>query len=311
MISVVIPLYNEEESLDELYKQLKEALNSMHEIYEIICVDDGSSDSTFKKLLDIHNRDKNIKLIKFRKNFGQTAALHAGFDHAEGDLVVTLDGDLQNDPHDIPKIIANLTEEDLDVVCGWRFDRKDPFAKRIISKLANSMRKKLTGETIHDSGCTLRGYKKECVKDLDLFGEMHRFIPAMLTWRGYKVGEIKVNHYERKHGETKYNWKRLIKGFLDLLVISFWQRYSFRPVHIFGTFGIILCALGGAISLYLVLQRLLLGISLGDRPIFVVSIMLVVVGIQFVTFGILADILIKIYFNQGNRKSYLIETMID
>lgn len=310
MISIVIPLYNEEENVDELYEQLKETLDPLSEKYEMICIDDGSSDNTFKKLINIHNKDDKLKIIKFRKNFGQTAAFHAGFDYAVGNLVVTLDGDLQNDPRDIPQMISKLVEEDYDVVCGWRFDRKDPIFKKFFSRFANFLRNNFTGETIHDSGCTLRVYKSDCIKDIDLYGEMHRFIPAMLAWRGFKVGETKVRHHERKHGKTKYDWKRIIKGFLDLIVITFWQKYSFRPVHAFGVIGMILMVLGGMISAYLVLQKLFFGISLQDRPIFIVSIMLAMIGIQFVTFGILADIMIKIYFSQNNRKNYLIESIL-
>lgn len=310
MISIIIPLYNEEGNIDELYRRLKENLDPLRENYEIIYIDDGSSDNTYKKLLNINNQDNEIKIIKFRRNFGQTAAFHAGFDYASGELIVTLDGDLQNDPKDIPQMIDKLIEEDYDVICGWRFNRKDPFFKKIISRFANFLRSNLTGETIHDSGCTLRVYKSDSVKDLDLYGEMHRFIPAMLLWRGFKIGEMKVSHHERIHGTTKYNWRRIIKGFLDLIVVTFWQKYSFRPVHAFGIMGLILIFLGGLISIYLMLQKLFLGINLQDRPIFFVSIMLAVIGIQFVTFGILADIMMKIYFSQNNRKNYLIESVI-
>lgn len=311
MISIVIPLYNEEENVQELYRSLTEVLNSLQEErYEILFVDDGSSDASYAKLIEIRNNDDNIKIIKFRRNFGQTAAIHAGFDYASGETVVTMDGDLQNDPRDIPNMIKKLKEEDYDVVCGWRYLRKDKFFKKIISRFANNLRRRLTGETIHDSGCTLRVYRKECVKDLDLYGEMHRYIPAMLTWRGYKVGEQRVIHHERRHGKTKYNWTRLSKGFLDLVVVAFWQRYSSRPVHIFGVLGFILAVVGGVIVSYLTLEKLIFGASLADRPLFISSILMTIMGVQFVTIGILADIMVKVYFSQNERKNYLVEEVV-
>ena len=307
MISIVIPLYNEEENVQELYRSLTKVLNTLQESYEILFVDDGSSDGSYAKLIEIRHNDENIRIIKFRRNFGQTAAIHAGFDYASGEVVVTMDADLQNDPGDIPKMIRKLKEEDYDVVCGWRYLRKDKFLKKTTSRFANRLRRRLTGETIHDSGCTLRVYRKECVRDLDLYGEMHRYIPAMLTWRGYKVGELRVIHHERLHGETKYNWTRLGKGFLDLVVVAFWQRYSFRPVHIFGVLGFILVVLGGGIVSYLTLEKLIFGTSLADRPLFISSILMAIMGVQFITTGILADIMVKIYFGQNERKSYLVE----
>jgi glycosyltransferase involved in cell wall biosynthesis len=312
MISIVIPLYNEEENVQELFGSLKEVLDDLQQKYEILFVDDGSSDGSYAKLMEIRNknRDENIKIIKFRRNFGQTAAMHAGFDYASGEIVVTMDGDLQNDPRDVPMMIKKLKEEDYDVVCGWRHLRRDKFLKKSISRFANGLRRRLTGETIHDSGCTLRVYRKECVKDLDLYGEMHRYIPAMLTWRGYKVGELRVIHHERHHGETKYNWTRLGKGFLDLVVVAFWQRYSFRPVHIFGVLGFILVVVGGAIASYLMLQKLMLGASLADRPLFISSILMAIMGVQFIAIGILADIMVKIYFGQNERKSYLVQEVL-
>jgi glycosyltransferase involved in cell wall biosynthesis len=312
MISIVIPIYNEEENVKELYRSLTEVLDALQERYEILFVDDGSSDGSYAKLVEIkdENKDENIKLIKFRRNFGQTAAIHAGFDYAIGETVVTMDGDLQNDPRDIPNMITKLNEEDYDVVCGWRHLRRDKLFKKILSKFANNLRRRLTGETIHDSGCTLRVYRNECVKDLDLYGEMHRYIPAILAWRGYKVGEERVTHHDRRHGKTKYNWTRLTKGFFDLVVVAFWQRYSFRPVHIFGVLGFILATVGGVIVSYLILEKLIFGASLADRPLFISSILMAIMGVQFITTGILADIMVKIYFGQNERKSYLVEKVV-
>ncbi|AKB79587.1 Glycosyl transferase, family 2 [Methanosarcina horonobensis HB-1 = JCM 15518] len=308
-LSIVIPTYNEEENVELCYQEIKAALKSLGSNYEMIFVDDGSTDLTFKKLSDLSKNDEKLKVVKLRKNFGQSAALRAGLDYATGKTVITMDADLQNDPRDIPKFLEKLKKEDLDVVCGWRFDRKDPLSKKLFSKFANRLRKRFTGETIHDSGCTLRAYVKESTEDLELYGELHRYIPAMLSWKGYRIGEIKTNHRERKYGKTKYNWKRIIKGFLDLLVVTFWQKYSMRPIHIFGSMGIILILFGGIVSIYLVILRLLYETGI-DRPLFTVSVMSLVIGIQFFTIGILADILIKIYYGQNGRKNYLVERII-
>lgn len=311
MISVVIPAYNEEETIPHLLESLEPVMKNLGREHEIIFIDDGSTDSTFNVLTQQKNKNNHIRIIKFRSNFGQTAALAAGFRYAKGDIIVSLDSDLQNSPSDIPNLLDKIESEDNDVVCGWRFNRKDSMLKKLFSKFANNLRKRLTGEKIHDSGCTLRAYKKEAVADLDLFGEMHRYIPAILLWKGYKVSEIKVQHHARKYGKTKYSWQRLIKGFLDLIVVTFWQRYSARPIHIFGGIGIILTLLGITIGGYLGFQRLVYNIPLSDRPLFTLSILTAVIGIQFFIFGILADIMIKLYYRRDGQKNYLIEKIIE
>lgn len=309
-LSVVIPAYNEEESVGPLYEELREVLSASGRSYEILFVDDGSTDATFERLRTLHEQDPAVRVVKFRSNFGQSAAMKAGFDHAEGEVVVTIDADLQNDPHDIPKLLEKMAADDLDVVCGWRYNRRDPLFKKIFSKFANRLRKAFTGETIHDSGCTLRIYRKDCVKNLDLYGELHRYIPAMLLWKGYQIGEVKTNHRERRLGKSKYSWMRLIKGFLDLLVVTFWQKYSARPIHIFGGSGMVLGALGFVITLYLVIERIFFKGGLADRPLFLIGIFLILIGIQFVALGILADIMLKVYHGQNGRKTYLIQTVI-
>lgn len=309
-LSVVIPAYNEEESVGPLYEELHEVLSASGRSYEIVFVDDGSTDATFERLRALHERDPAVRIVKFRSNFGQSAAMKAGFDHAEGEIVVTMDADLQNDPHDIPRLLEKMEVDDLDVVCGWRYNRHDPFSKKIFSKCANALRKTLTHETIHDSGCTLRAYRRECVNDLELYGELHRYIPAMLLWKGYHVGELQTNHRDRSFGQSKYNWARLVKGFLDLLVITFWQRYSVRPMHVFGGAGLVMGVIGFLIALYLGVSRLFFGTELTDRPLFLVAFFLMVLGIQFVAIGILADILLKIYYGQNGRKNYLTEVVI-
>jgi glycosyltransferase involved in cell wall biosynthesis len=310
MISVVVPFYNEEENIEPLHTELSNVLKSLNREYSIFFVDDGSTDNTYKNMLKVSEIDNKIKIIKFRKNFGQSAALKAGFDHAQGDIVISMDGDLQNDPADIPKLIEKIENEDYDVVCGWRADRKDPITKKITSKFANRLRKMTTGEVIHDSGCTFRAYRNECIKGMDLYGETHRYIPAMLLWKGFRIGEVKVKHHSRKYGKTKYSWKRISKGFLDLIVISFWQKFSVRPIHVFGGLGLLLSISGTILGGYLGIDRLLSGRALSDRPLFLLAILMVIIGVQFIVSGILADIMCKLYYGQNERKNYLIEKMV-
>jgi len=310
-LSIVIPVFNEEENILHIVKSLEPVLDSCGRDYEIIFVDDGSTDGTFSALKNAHDKNPRIKTIKFRRNFGQSAALKAGFDYVKGDVVISMDGDLQNDPVDIPVLLNKLENKDLDVVCGWRAERKDPLSKKVFSKIANLIRRRITSDFIHDSGCTFRAYKNECVKGLELYGETHRYIPAMLFWKGYKIGEVKVKHHSRKYGVTKYNWRRVFKGFLDLIVISFWQKYSARPIHVFGGLGMMLSGLGVVIGGYLGVQRLFFNQALSDRPLFLVAILMVIIGVQFVVSGILADIMIKVYYGQNDMKNYLIEGIIE
>ena len=310
MISIVIPFFNEEQSIEPMYEHLSSAITSLTHDFEIIFVDDGSTDNTFKNMLKIREKDAKVRIIKFRKNFGQSAALKAGFDHAEGDVVISMDGDLQNDPTDIPVLLEKIENEDYDVVCGWRADREDPLSKKILSKIANLIRRNLTSELVHDSGCTFRAYRNGCVKNLDLYGELHRYIPAMLQWKGYKIGEAKVKHHPRKYGTTKYGLKRVIKGFLDLIVITFWQKYSVRPIHVFGGLGLLLSSSGTLIGSYLGIQKLFFGRGLSDRPLFLLAILMIIIGVQFVVSGLLADIMLKVYYCQNGRKNYLIERVV-
>ena len=307
LISIIVPFYEEEDNVLPLYEEIRESIDPLKEDFEMIFVDDGSLDSTYSIMADLSKKDERLKVIKLRSNFGQSAALKAGFDNARGKYVITLDADLQNDPHDIPAMIDKMKTEDYDVVCGWRFNRKDTGSKKLFSKFANSLRNRLTSEQIHDSGSTFRIYKKECTEDLELYGELHRYIPAMLSWKGYRIGEIKTNHRERIHGRTKYNYKRLVKGFLDLIVIAFWQKYSLRPIHIFGGIGLAMSGLGGMATMYLVFMRLVYGIGLANRPLFTASILAMIIGIQFFTIGILADVMVKLYYGQNGRKNYLVE----
>ena len=309
-LSIVIPVFNEEENILHIVESLEPVLDSCGRSYEIIFVDDGSTDGTFSELKNAHDKNPRIKSIKFRRNFGQSAALKAGFDYAMGVVVISMDGDMQNDPADIPVLLEIIENEDYDVVCGWRSERKDSISKKAFSKVANVIRRNITGDFIHDSGCTFRAYRNECVKDLDLYGETHRYIPAMLLWKGYRISEVKVKHHQRKYGVTKYNWRRIAKGFLDLIVISFWQKYSVRPIHMFGGLGLLLSVSGSLLGGYMGIERVFFGRGLSDRPLFLLAVLMVIIGVQFVVSGILADIMIKVYYGQNERKNYLIERVV-
>jgi glycosyltransferase involved in cell wall biosynthesis len=309
-LSVVIPTFNEEDNVVPLYEELTAVLESQGVTYEIIFVDDGSKDQTFQRIHHVHERDARVKAVKLRKNFGQSAAMGAGFDHARGQVVVAMDADMQNDPHDIPKLLDELAKG-YDVVCGWRWNRRDPLHKKVFSKFANRLRSLLTDEAVHDSGCSLKAYRRECLEDLELYGEMHRYIPALLSWKGYRVGEAKTNHRPRVKGKTKYNWRRLAKGFLDLILVTFWQKYSARPIHVFGGLGLILGIAGIALGAYLSIERLFYHHSLADRPMLLLAVLMVVVGIQFVVSGVMADIMVKVYFGQKERKHYLVERWLE
>ncbi len=305
-ISVVIPTYNEEQNVKKLYTRLKPVVKKIGK-HEIIFVDDGSTDKTYTELLKLREKDKNVRIIKFRKNFGQTAAWDVGFKHTKGKYVVTMDADLQNDPQDILRLLPKL-KKGYDVVSGWRHDRKDPLPKKVFSKISHLLRRLIIDDTIHDSGCALKIYKRETLECLDLHGEMHRYITELLALKGFKIGEVKVTHNKRKYGRTKYNIIRLPKGFLDLLIVAFWQKYSARPIHLFGGAGIVSSIFGGLTGLYLVFRKFYYGDSIANRPLLLLAALLVILGIQFIIFGLIADILVKIYYT-GERTNYSIESI--
>ncbi|MDO8529605.1 MAG: glycosyltransferase family 2 protein [bacterium] len=317
-LSVVVPLYNEEGNVKELYRRIKEALSALTPIlsrrekgindvsYEIIFIDDGSTDGTAKDCEGL----APLKLIRFRKNYGQTAAFDAGIKAAKGDIIITMDGDLQNDPNDI-KLLLEEMEKGCDVISGWRWRRKDSLAKRLSSRMANLLRKFLVEDHIHDSGCSLKAYKRECFNDVDLFGEMHRFIPAILQLDGYKVGEVKVNHFPRIHGKTKYNWRRAMKGLVDMVAIWFWRKYSTRPVHLFGGGGILFSLAGLGILIWMAIEKMFFGASLSDKIWPLIGVFFVVVGIQLFVFGLLADILLKNYYKSRGTMNYSIKEIIN
>lgn len=305
-ISVVVPLYNEEGNVRELHRRILEACQKLNKPFEIIFIDDGSSDATVKNCEGL----RPLKLIKFRKNFGQTAAFDAGIKEARGDIVITMDGDLQNDPNDI-KLLLEEMEKGYDVVSGWRWQRKDTLSKHLASRTANLLRKVLIHDKIHDSGCSLKAYKRECFNDVDLFGEMHRFIPAILEIEGYRVGEVKVSHHARVHGKTKYNWKRGIKGVVDMISIWFWRSYSNRPLHLFGGTGIVFSLAGLIILVWMALEKIIFGTAISEKIWPLMGVFLILVGIQLFVFGLLADIIVKTYYKNRNHMNYSIKEIIN
>lgn len=308
-LSVIIPVYNEEGNVAELAARLDKVLSSGVKNYEIIFIDDGSSDRTFERLSEAKKKFRNIKIVKMRRNFGQTYAISTGFSMSTGDIIVVMDGDLQNDPEDIPKLLRELSKG-YDVVSGWRKNRKDPAGKRLFSRISNTMARKLTGLKIHDSGCSLKAYRRAAVKNLELHGEMHRFIPALVAMEGFKVSEIPVNHNKRKSGKTKYGWGRLTKGMLDLFYIKFLSSYGNKPLHFFGRLGIYLFAAGAVITLYKILQLLLYNVSLTVGPLLLLAALLVITSAQFVVFGMLSDVQLRMY-HKGVRHEGRIEKIAE
>ncbi len=302
-ISVVVPLYNEEDNIVELHQQIVAVTKTLPQYeWELVFIDDGSKDKTVERAQAL----QDVTLIRLRKNYGQTAAFDAGFKYASGQVIVTLDGDLQNDPADIPKLLEKINEG-YDVVSGWRKNRKDTIGKRITSRTANLLRKLFFKDSIHDSGCALKAYRKECFENLDLYGEMHRFIPALLGQQGFTVTEVVVNHRARLNGVSKYgNLKRGIKSLTDMIAVSFWGRYSARPLHIFGTAGIGLILIGIAMLSGLFILRLFYGFELSERIWPMIAFFAILSGIQLFMIGILTDMQMRIYYRSHNRMNYTI-----
>jgi glycosyltransferase involved in cell wall biosynthesis len=309
-LSIVVPVYNEQDNLKELHARITDACHKLGKTFEAIYVDDGSTDNSYAVLKNIQAEHETVVLIRLRKNFGQTAALSAGFDHARGAIVITLDGDLQNDPQDFGVLVAKL-EEGYDLVSGWRVKRKDRFlTRKLPSTLANWLISLITGVKLHDYGCTLKAFRLDVVKNIDLYGEMHRFIPAIASRMGVNIAEVKVNHFPRKHGKSKYSVFRFVKVILDLLTVKFLLSYSTRPLQIFGVFGLISGALGGAIGLYISYQRLILKTGSADRPLLMLAILLLVIGFQFITLGLLAEIMVRAYHESLEKRIYHIREII-
>ncbi len=304
--SVVVPAHNEEQSLPALYEALVPVMESMAGKWEFIVVDDGSTDDTYRVISEIADRDPHVKVIQLRRSFGQTAGWSAGFSAATGDIVIVMDADLQNDPKDIPAMVQKLRNEDFDVISGWRKDRKDKSMLKIGSKIGNWFRKMVTGEKIHDQGCSLKVYRKEALEDLELYGEMHRYITALMSWKGFRVGEMVVRHHARTHGKTNYTIRKKLKGFLDLLVVKFWIQYSARPMHFFGAIGSVFIVAGMLLGGTLGMLWLFRIIGLNGRSTPLLAVLLVLLGFQFLLTGVLADIVAHTYY--AKKKAYSIKS---
>ncbi|MEZ5416457.1 MAG: glycosyltransferase family 2 protein [Vicinamibacterales bacterium] len=306
-ISVVIPIRNESPNIRPLYDELMSALGATGRAFEVIVVDDGSTDDSFTQLAALQADDPRLRVIRFRRNFGQTAAFAAGFAHARGRLVVTSDGDLQNDPRDIEGMVQLLDREGYDIVAGWRKDRKDTFVnRRLPSMIANRLISKATGVELHDYGCSLKVFRAEVVKHMRLYGEMHRFLPAIASEQGVRIAEVPVNHRARRFGTTKYGIGRTIRVVLDLATVKFLLNYSTRPLQIFGLFGLMSGGLGALITAYLGWVRLVEHQSIADRPLLLLGVLLVFIGVQLVTFGLLAELMARTYYESQNKPTYVI-----
>jgi dolichol-phosphate mannosyltransferase len=288
VISVVIPVHDEERSVALLYEELAAALEPSGEPWEAIFVDDGSEDGSFAALTRLHAQAPNAKVVRLRRNFGKATALAAGFAHAEGEIVVTIDGDLQDDPAEIPRLLAKL-DEGFDLVSGWKTRRRDPWRRRLLSRIFNAVTSRVSGLRLHDLNCGLKAYRAEVVRGLSLYGELHRFIPVLAHYRGFRVAELPVNHRLRTHGSSRYGLERYVRGFLDLLTVTFMGRYRHRPLHLFGTLGLVLGLLGTAILVYLTVLKIT-GEAIGHRPLLTLGVLLVVVGLQFFSLGLLSEL---------------------
>ena len=310
-VSLVIPVFNEAENLEELHRELVEAMAKTGRPFEIIFIDDGSVDSSWTVLRTLQQKDGRVKLIRLRRNFGQTAALAAGFDHAMGEVIISLDADLQNDPGDIPALLQKI-EEGSDIVSGWRRSRKDKlFSRRVPSIIANKLISWLMGVKLHDYGCTLKAFRSEVIKNVKLYGELHRFIPAIASQLGVRISEVEVGHRARKHGKSKYSIFRFTKVVLDMLTVKFLLSYSTRPLQIFGLIGLGSASVGIVISIWLSIKRLFFGQSLANRPLLLLGVILIVIGFQFVMLGLLAEIMVRTYHESSGKTIYVIREVID
>jgi glycosyltransferase involved in cell wall biosynthesis len=289
VISVVVPVHDEERTVALLFDELQAALDPLGQPWEAVFVDDGSTDGSFGALTRLHNGHDNVRVVRLRRNFGKAAALAAGFTNAQGDIVVTIDGDLQDDPMEIPRLLAKL-DEGFDLVSGWKAHRRDPITRRALSRIFNWVTGRVSGLRLHDLNCGLKAYRAEVVQGLRLYGELHRFIPVLAHYRGYRIAELPVNHRPREHGRSRYGVERYLRGFLDLLTVSFIGRYRYRPLHLFGGLGLLLGVLGVGVLAYLTALKID-GHAIGQRPLLILGVLLVVVGLQFFSLGLISELI--------------------
>lgn len=307
-ISVVIPVHDEERSVALLFDELRSALEPLHQPWEAIFVDDGSTDGTFSALTRLNAQNEEVRVVRLRRNFGKAAALMAGFEQASGSVVVTIDGDLQDDPAEIPRLLAKL-EEGFDLVSGWKTRRRDPWLRRVLSRLFNFTAGRMSGLRLHDMNCGFKAYRAEVVRGLRLYGELHRFIPVLAHYRGYRIAELPVNHRPRGHGRSRYGPERYLRGFLDLLSVSFLGRYGHRPLHLFGGLGLLLGFGGVGVLAYLTVLKAA-GEAIGQRPLLILGVLLVVVGIQLFSLGLLSEMIIS-HHEERARDRGRAETQIE
>ena len=308
-LSIIVPIYNEEDSIDPLVARLYEVLEKLPQSFEIIAVNDGSRDQSLARLRAAAAHRPELKIVNFRRNFGQTAAMMAGIDHASGAVLVPIDADLQNDPDDIPLLLAKL-EEGYDVVSGWRKERKDAaFRRNLVSRVANRLISRISGVPLSDYGCSLKVYRRDVIKGIRLYGEMHRFIPIYAAWQGARVTELPVRHHPRKFGKSKYGLERIIKVLLDLMVVKFLDKHFVKPIYIFGGFGVFSFGLSGLAALYMFYLKFFEGLSMIQTPLPLLSAMAFMVGVMSLLMGLLAEMLVRIYFESQNRAPYLVKDL--
>lgn len=310
-LSIVVPIYNEAESLTTLIEAIARAVTITHLSYEIICVDDGSTDGSTKILTDLARQRSDLKAVILRRNYGQTPAMAAGFENAQARAIITLDGDLQNDPHDIPLLMDKLNEG-YDLVSGWRKQRQDATLTRLIpSKIANWIIGNVTGVKLHDYGCSLKAYRSELVADMNLYGELHRFLPALAYIEGARITEIPVRHHSRRYGTSKYGLGRTIRVIMDLLTVFFMKKFLTKPMHVFGFWGLLSLVSGIVMGLYLTIVKLFMGQNIGDRPLLILSVLLILTGIELFSFGLLAELLMRTYHESQKRPIYRVREVIE
>jgi len=312
VISVVVPVRDEELTVEPLYDELARALRARGEPWEVVFVDDGSRDGTHAALARLHATAPNVRVVRLRRNAGKATALDAGFREVEGEVVVTIDGDLQDDPAEIPRLLAKL-DEGYDLVTGWKARRNDPLPRRILSRVFNSVTGLLSGVRLHDMNCGLKAFRVEVARELDLYGELHRFVPVLAHDLGFRVTEVAVNHRPRQHGRSRYGMERYARGFLDLLTVTFMSRYRHRPLHLFGGLGLLLGTAGTGILVYLTIEKLT-GEAIGKRPLLLLGVLLVVVGIQFFSLGLLSELVTSQHRERlralDDRRSRLVDEIL-